>query len=107
MLFLISEMASSRGSTPLMAKKHVCMMVLMRPPIPVWRATSYPSITKNFSCLSVICCCTALGRPVGAVQQKGGAWFSGFQNVDAFEKGKLVASDEVGPRNQVTRVQRP
>jgi hypothetical protein len=30
----------SRGSTPLMAKKQVCMMVLMRPPMPVFLATS-------------------------------------------------------------------
>ena len=40
MLFLISSIASSRGSTPLMAKKQVCMMVLMRPPMPVFWATS-------------------------------------------------------------------
>jgi hypothetical protein len=32
-------MASSRGSTPEMAKKQVCMMVLMREPMPVSRAT--------------------------------------------------------------------
>src|SRR5579859_4695584 len=32
---LIAAMASSRGSTPLMAKKQVCMMVFMREPIPV------------------------------------------------------------------------
>ena len=34
MAFLICSMASSRGNTPLMAKKQVCMMVLMRVPIP-------------------------------------------------------------------------
>jgi len=38
--FLISSMACSRGSTPLMAKKAVCMMVFTRPPIPVLAATS-------------------------------------------------------------------
>ena len=40
MAFLIAAMASSRGSTPLMAKKQVCMMVLMRTPMPVFSATS-------------------------------------------------------------------
>jgi hypothetical protein len=40
MACLIAAMASSRGSTPLMAKKQVCMMVLMRPPMPVCLATS-------------------------------------------------------------------
>ena len=40
MACLIAAIASSRGSTPLMAKKQVCMMVLMRPPMPVSRATS-------------------------------------------------------------------
>ena len=39
MAFLICAMASSRGSTPLMAKKQVCMMVLMRVPMPASRAT--------------------------------------------------------------------
>ena len=37
MAFLIWAMASSRGSTPEMAKKQVCMMVLMRTPMPVCR----------------------------------------------------------------------
>ena len=45
MAFLIWAMASSRGSTPEMAKKQVCMMVLMRTPMPVRRATSKASMT--------------------------------------------------------------
>ena len=40
MAFLICAMASSRGSTPEIAKKQVCMIVLMRPPMPVSFATS-------------------------------------------------------------------
>jgi hypothetical protein len=32
--------ASSFGSTPVIAKKHVCMMVLMREPIPARFARS-------------------------------------------------------------------
>ncbi len=39
MAFLMAAIASSRGSTPLMAKKQVCMTVLMRPPMPVSWAT--------------------------------------------------------------------
>ena len=39
MAFLMAAIASSRGSTPLRAKKQVCMTVLMRPPMPVSCAT--------------------------------------------------------------------
>ena len=41
---LNGSIASSRGSTPLMAKKQVCIIVLMRVPIPVSFATEYASI---------------------------------------------------------------
>ena len=37
--------AFTRAITPEMAKKQVCMMVLMRPPMPVRFATSTASIT--------------------------------------------------------------
>jgi len=37
--FLICAIASSLGSTPEMAKKQVCMIVLMRVPMPASRAT--------------------------------------------------------------------
>ncbi len=37
---LIFAIASSRGSTPEMAKKQVCMMVLIREPMPVALATA-------------------------------------------------------------------
>ena len=43
--FLIWAMASSRGSTPEMAKKQVCITVLMRVPMPVSRATAKASMT--------------------------------------------------------------
>jgi hypothetical protein len=36
---LIAAMASSRGKILLIAKKQVCMMVLMRCPMPVFSAT--------------------------------------------------------------------
>ena len=39
MVYLICSMASSRGSTPDRAKKQVCMIVLMRAPMPVALAT--------------------------------------------------------------------
>ena len=42
---LIFRMASSRGSTPEMAKKQVCMMVLTRPPMPASAATLSASMT--------------------------------------------------------------
>ena len=43
----IAAIASSRGSTPESAKKHGCMTVLMRPPIPASRATAFASITHS------------------------------------------------------------
>ena len=42
---LIASIASSLGSTPDSAKKQTCMMVLMRPPMPLSRATLVASIT--------------------------------------------------------------
>ncbi len=39
MACLISAIARSAGSTPEMAKKQVCMMVLIRVPMPASRAT--------------------------------------------------------------------
>ena len=61
MACLMAAMASSRGSTPLMAKKHVCITVLMRPPMPASRATRSPSTTKNRRCLAMIVAWTARG----------------------------------------------
>ncbi len=52
----------SRGSTPLMAKKQTCMIVLMRRPMPASRATETASMTKTRSLLSIIVCCTCRGR---------------------------------------------
>ena len=45
MEYLMASMALSRGSTPDSAKKQTCMMVLMRPPMPLSRATFVASIT--------------------------------------------------------------
>ncbi len=61
MAFLMSSMARSRGSTPEMAKKQVCMMVLMRPPMPVSFATRTASITKKRSFLFRISAWTSAG----------------------------------------------
>ena len=45
MAFLIWTMASSFGSTPERAKKHVCSTVLVRRPMPLACATAVASIT--------------------------------------------------------------
>jgi hypothetical protein len=42
---LICAIASSRGSTPEIAKKQVCMMVLIRPGMPASIATRSASMT--------------------------------------------------------------
>jgi hypothetical protein len=41
---LIASIASAFGSTPEMAKKQTCITVLIRPPIPLSRATLTASI---------------------------------------------------------------
>jgi hypothetical protein len=54
--FLIFAIASSRGSTPEMAKKQVCMITLMRPPMPAACATFAASITQRRSRFSTMPC---------------------------------------------------
>ena len=56
MAFLICASASSRGSAPEMAKKHVCMTVLMRPAMPACRATADASIAYTVRRLSTMSC---------------------------------------------------
>jgi len=51
---LIAAIASSRGSTPLIAKKHVCMTVFTRPAMPAARATRSASTTNIRTPLSMI-----------------------------------------------------
>ena len=64
MEFLMASIACCAGSTPEMAKKQVCITVLMRPPIPASRATLLPSMTKNFARCSISLRCTFSGsRP--------------------------------------------
>jgi len=53
MEYLIFSIAVSFGMTPEMAKKQVCMMVLVRVPMPDSRATFAASITKNLIFLSI------------------------------------------------------
>ena len=55
---LMRLIASSRGSTPEIAKKQVCSTVLIRPPRPLSRATAEASITKKRSRFSRICACS-------------------------------------------------
>ena len=59
---LIRSIASSAGSTPERWKKHGCMIVLMRLPIPVSAATANASMTQKSICLSTSCLWTSAGR---------------------------------------------
>ena len=58
----MAAIASSFGSTPDSAKKHTCMMVLMRPPIPLSRATLVALMTWNFAFFASKVCCTGVGN---------------------------------------------
>ena len=62
MEFLMASIASSLGSTPDSAKKQTCMMVLMRPPMPLSFATLVASITNNFAFFASKDCCTGVGN---------------------------------------------
>ena len=59
---LMAATASAAGSTPLMAKKQVCMMVFTRPAMPASRATREPSMTKKCRRFAMSCSCTERGR---------------------------------------------
>ena len=98
----MAAMASSRGSTPLMAKKQVCITVLMRPPMPASFATLTASITKKRSFFSMICRLRGARhhvpdfvRSVGAVQQESGAGFGGLEHVEPLKERELVAGHEI------------
>jgi len=54
-------MASAWGSTSEMAKKQVCMIVLMRAPRPSSWASLSASIVKKRSFLPMICLATSSG----------------------------------------------
>ncbi len=58
---MIFAIASSRGRMPEIAKKQVCITVLMRPASPACLATARASTTKNLSLRSMIACCTSRG----------------------------------------------
>ena len=60
--FFIAATASSSGNTWLKAKKHGCMMVLIRAPMPSSWATLQASMTKKRSPLATIVSCTERGR---------------------------------------------
>ncbi len=59
---LIRAMASCGGRTSARWKKHGCMIVLMRLPMPTSVATAKASITQRSIALSMSCCCTSRGR---------------------------------------------
>ena len=59
---LIALIASSRGSTPEMAKKQACSTVLVRPASPASRATRSASMVWTSMALARICSCTGRGN---------------------------------------------
>ena len=67
---LIRSIASSRSSTPLIAKKHVWSTVLVRPARPASRAIFAASITYSLICLARICSWT--GRASASQTRSGG-----------------------------------
>ena len=113
MALLICSMASSRGSTPLMAKKQVCMIVLMR------RAHSglarhlvaVDDVELDF--LSMISCCILRGSwsqtssaAIGRVEQEDCAGLAAPSTSIFSRKLKLVAGDETGAGDEVSGANR-
>ena len=48
-----------------------------------------------------------IGRPIGAVEQEGGAASGEPQQVQAFEEMELVAADKIGRADEIGRADRP
>src|SRR3974390_746509 len=96
-------MASSRGSTPLMAKKHVCMIVLMRVPMPA--APPRHGVPVNHKKAQFLLNDRLLHLPWHVVpdflgterriQQKGCARFRSCQHVNAVKELKLMESHKI------------
>ena len=61
MVALTRSSASSRGSTPEMAKKQACRTVFVRPGSPASRATASASMANSRNRRSMISCCTGTG----------------------------------------------
>ncbi len=105
----MAEMASSRGSTPLIAKKQVCMIVLMRLPIPVLPRDRISVNHVKFQFLIQDLLLHLAGQVLpdliggkGRVQQERRARFGRAEHVHAFQERKLVAGNEVRPGNQIS-----
>ena len=58
---MIWAIASSAGSTPERAKKHVCSTVFVRRPMPLACDTCVASITYSLSCFAMISACQSRG----------------------------------------------
>ena len=102
--------ASSGGSTPASWKKHGCITVLMRFPMPVSRATWSASITHRSSFLRAISARTAgassshtRSAGVRAVQEERRAGLRELGDLGASEQAELVTRDEVGVVDEIRR----
>ena len=62
MACLMSSMAFSVGMTPAIPKNAVCIMVLVRLPMPVFKAISLASMTYTFNWRSMMIFCTSAVR---------------------------------------------
>ncbi len=83
-------------------------MTLMRGPRPSSLPSFTPSMTKNLSCLSMICLLHLLRQSspdlvfvVGAVEQEGRTLLGILEHVVLLEEGEVVTGDEVGTLDQV------
>ena len=114
MASLILRIASSRGSTPEIAKKQVCMIVLMRPAMPASVATAIgvDHVEPDALADEVLLHRARQLVPdlVGterAVEQEHRAVDRLAQHVDALDELELVAGDEPGALHEVGRADRP
>ena len=91
----------SAASTPEMAKKQVCITVLMRPPMPDSRATLLASITKKRACCSINRRCTFSGkccqtfRIERRIEQERSRGQRGPEHIIGLEQERLMAADEL------------
>ena len=111
--FLMCAIASSWGSSPAMAKKQVCMIVLMRVPMParfgqgVCVDSEEAKLLRDDRVLHLPrqVVPDLFGRERG-VQQERRARRGMFEHVDLVHELELVAGDEPGTIHQIRRADR-
>src|SRR3989339_579447 len=98
----MASIACSFGKTPEIAKKHTCITVLIRRPIPLASATLWASIEYNYMFLCF------LWKIIphffffpGGIYQESAVITYIFKHVILFNKNSLMACNKISFSNQI------